>query len=149
MKKLRNGTRLAYRFSKYEKHLTKLWHVSTKTTSKWQSHRCETLKSCEMVQSWHADLVKYENLTSLWRRNRKIFHFTWSYKHNLVKFVKHHLCNAMKRWNVTKWNDMTALAQWNKKSWQGYCVETLNGTYAHAHMRTYAHTHIHTHSWRL
>ena len=41
-----------------------------------------------MVQSWHADLVKYENLTSLSHRNRKIFHFTTSYKNNLLKFVK-------------------------------------------------------------
>ena len=30
--------------------------------------------SSEMIQSWHADIVKYENLTSLSRRNRKIFH---------------------------------------------------------------------------
>ena len=26
-------------------------------------------KSCEMVQSWHKKLVKYENLTKLWRVN--------------------------------------------------------------------------------
>ena len=44
-------------------------------------------KSCEMMQSWHTDLVKYENLTSLSRRNRKILYFTTNYKNNLVKFV--------------------------------------------------------------
>ena len=45
-------------------------------------------KRCEMIKSWHTDLVKYENLTSLSRRNRKIFNFTTTYKNNLVKFVK-------------------------------------------------------------
>ena len=85
-------------------------------------------KSCEMVQSWHMELVKYEKHDKVMAKNRNIYYFTTSYKNNLVKFVKHHLCNAMKRWNVTKWNEVSALAQWNKKSWQGYCVETLNGT---------------------
>ena len=84
---LRNGTRLAHRLSKIWNNLTKLSHVFTKPTSNCQSHRGETLNSCEMVQSWHVDLVNYENSTSLSRGNRNIFHFTTSYKNNLVKFV--------------------------------------------------------------
>ena len=85
---LRNGTRLAHRLSKIWNNLTKLSHVITKTTSNCQSHRGETLNSCEMVQIWHVDLVKYENSTSLSRRNRNIFHFTTSYKNNLVTLVE-------------------------------------------------------------
>ena len=53
----------------------------------WQSVSTKGYESTEMIQSWHIDLVKYENLTSLSRRNRKIFHFTTSYKTNSVKFV--------------------------------------------------------------
>jgi len=44
------------------KNLRKLSQVNTKNTSYLQNHRGGTQKSCEMVQSWHTDLLKYEKL---------------------------------------------------------------------------------------
>jgi len=44
---------------KYEK-LGNVIACKHENTSNWQSCRGETMKSCEMVQSWHTDLVKYE-----------------------------------------------------------------------------------------
>ena len=58
------------------KNLTKLSQVNTKNTSYLQSHRGETQKSCEMVHSWHTDLVKYEKLDKIFASKQKIFHFT-------------------------------------------------------------------------
>ena len=67
------------------KIFTKLSHVNIKNTSHCQSDHGETLKNREIVQSWHTKLVNMKNLKQLWRRNRKLFHFTTSYKNNLVK----------------------------------------------------------------
>ena len=100
--------------AKYEKNVTKLWHVNTKNTYSWQSDGCESMKelrngttlahrvskiwktwqsygiytiktriidkvmalkrwkSCEMVQSWHMELVKYQKkVTMSWHVNTK------------------------------------------------------------------------------
>ena len=42
----------------------------------------------EILGDYHADLVKYENKTSLSRRNIKYFDFTSSCKANLVECMK-------------------------------------------------------------
>ena len=40
--------------------MTKLWHVNTKTRKIYKVMAVKRWKSCEMVQRWHTELVKYE-----------------------------------------------------------------------------------------
>jgi len=47
------------------KNVTRLSLVNTKNKSDCQSHRGETLKSCEIVQRWDTELVKYEKRDKL------------------------------------------------------------------------------------
>ena len=52
--------------------------ASSVVRSESKSHYGETVKSCEMIQSWPTDLVQYENFKCLSRRNRKNIPFATS-----------------------------------------------------------------------
>jgi len=57
------------------KIFTKLSHVNIKNTSHCQSDHGETLKNCEIMQSWHTILVIYEKLETVMASKQKTIPF--------------------------------------------------------------------------
>ena len=109
--------------------------MTQKYTSKCQSHRGETEKGYEMIQSWHTDLVKYEKYYKLIASKQKQkFHFTTSYRTNLVSgTVKRYEMERDQHTDLVKYENLTKLSHRNIKVilwlWSKVCLTLIGGCF--------------------